>query len=200
MQQYTDLVVVVVAETFEGLGLGTRIALLKFSSNSTVCGIHVPRTVKPLLMAFAYGLTTPIGQAIGLALLLSPGTTYDPASRSALILVGTMNALSAGLLLWASLVELLAAGTYPPPPPLLLPAPFIPRARLHAHNLTTTLVLCLVRSCRLLRRRAHDRHHGQRPRMAHRGVHMRSPGCHGDGYCRSMGVVGPPVPCSSIPQ
>lgn len=62
-------------------------------------------------MAFAYGLTTPIGQAIGLALLFSPGTSYDPASRSALILVGTMNALSAGLLLWASLVELLAAGT-----------------------------------------------------------------------------------------
>ena len=102
-------------ETFEGLGLGTRIALLKFS-RSNVCGVPVPRTAKPLLMAFAYGITTPIGQAIGLALLFSPGTSYDPASRSALILVGTMNGLSAGLLLWASLVELLAAGTHPPYP------------------------------------------------------------------------------------
>ena len=70
-------------------------------------------------MAFAYGLTTPIGQAIGLALLFSPGTSYDPASRGALILVGTMNALSAGLLLWASLVELLAAGTSTSRPPLV---------------------------------------------------------------------------------
>ena len=82
-------------------------------------------------MAFAYGLTTPIGQAIGLALLFSPGTSYDPASRGALILVGTMNALSAGLLLWASLVELLAAGTSTSRPPSPQPSPhaFGPRWR-----------------------------------------------------------------------
>lgn len=60
-------------------------------------------------MGCLYGITTPLGQAIGLALLYSPGTSYDPGSSTALILVGVMNAISAGLLLWASLVELLAA-------------------------------------------------------------------------------------------
>lgn len=60
-------------------------------------------------MGSLYGLTTPLGQAIGLILLYSPGTSYDPGSATALVLVGVMNAISAGLLLWASLVELLAA-------------------------------------------------------------------------------------------
>jgi solute carrier family 39 (zinc transporter), member 1/2/3 len=60
-------------------------------------------------MGCLYGITTPLGQAIGLILLYSPGTSYDPGSSTALVLVGVMNAISAGLLLWASLVELLAA-------------------------------------------------------------------------------------------
>ena len=123
-------------------------------------------------MAFAYGLTTPIGQAIGLALLFSPGTSYDPASRSALILVGTMNALSAGLLLWASLVELLAAGTT--------------SARL---SIDAQARLIIVLPYRLLRRRKNDRHHGSRPCVEARGVRMRTSRRCGDGNCRSMGLT-----------
>src|SRR5258706_679175 len=160
-----------IIETFEGLGLGTRIACLKFSGETIICGIRIPRAVKPMLMAFAYGLTTPIGQAIGLALLFSPGTSYDPASRSALILVGTMNALSAGLLLWASLVELLAAGTL--------------SQRL---SINAQARLIIVLSYRLLRRRKNDRHHGSRPCMEDRGVRSRGSRCCGDGNCRSMGL------------
>lgn len=47
---------------------------------------------------------TPLGQAIGLA----THTLYDPNSEVGLIMVGVMNAISSGLLLFASLVELLA--------------------------------------------------------------------------------------------
>lgn len=47
---------------------------------------------------------TPIGQAIGLA----THTLYSPNSEVGLIVVGVMNAISAGLLVFASLVELLS--------------------------------------------------------------------------------------------
>ena len=55
-------------------------------------------------MALAYGTTTPIGQAIGLGV----HGLYDPQGQVGLLMVGTMNAISSGLLLFAGLVELLA--------------------------------------------------------------------------------------------
>lgn len=48
--------------------------------------------------------STPIGQAIG----LGTHTLYNPNSETGLIVVGVMNAISAGLLIFASLVELLS--------------------------------------------------------------------------------------------
>lgn len=51
-----------------------------------------------------YGVTTPIGQAIGLAV----HRLYDPASEFGLLTVGIVNAISSGLLLYAGLVQLLA--------------------------------------------------------------------------------------------
>ncbi|KAK6336451.1 hypothetical protein TWF696_002004 [Orbilia brochopaga] len=82
-------------QTFEGLALGARISAIT---------IFPPGSMKPWLMALAYGTTTPIGQAIGLA----THTLYDPASEVGLLMVGVMNAISSGLLLFAGLVELLA--------------------------------------------------------------------------------------------
>ena len=55
-------------------------------------------------MALAYGTTTPLGQAIGLLV----HNLYDPQSQMGLLMVGVMNAISSGLLLFAGLVELLA--------------------------------------------------------------------------------------------
>ncbi|KAL2004108.1 hypothetical protein VTN02DRAFT_328 [Thermoascus thermophilus] len=94
----SDFVVLLIAitfhQTFEGLALGSRIASLKWS----------PSALQPWMMALAYGSTTPIGQAIGLA----THTMYAPDSETGLLLVGTMNAISAGLLIFASLVELMS--------------------------------------------------------------------------------------------
>ncbi|KAK4116082.1 Zinc/iron permease [Canariomyces notabilis] len=81
-------------QSFEGLALGTRIAALHFPRSS-------PR---PWLMVLAFGATTPIGQAIGLFV----HRFYDPMSQTGLLMVGFMNAISSGLLLFAGLVQLLA--------------------------------------------------------------------------------------------
>lgn len=89
------LVAISFHQTFEGLALGSRIAAI------TSFG---PKSPKPWLMALAYGTTTPIGQAIGLAV----HNLYDPESETGLLMVGMMNAISSGLLLFAGLVELLA--------------------------------------------------------------------------------------------
>jgi zinc transporter ZupT len=97
----TSFIVLLVAisfhQTFEGFALGSRIA-------SLIPSLFPPSSYKPWLMAFAYGTTTPIGQALGLVL----HNLYDPASATGLLMVGFTNAISSGLLLFAGLVELLA--------------------------------------------------------------------------------------------
>ncbi|OHF02507.1 ZIP Zinc transporter [Colletotrichum orchidophilum] len=88
------LIAIAFHQTFEGLALGSRIANIDWPRGS----------LQPWMMALAYGCTTPIGQAIGLA----THRLYSPNSEFGLILVGTMNALSSGLLVFAALIELLA--------------------------------------------------------------------------------------------
>ncbi|KAG8163232.1 hypothetical protein KVR01_006529 [Diaporthe batatas] len=122
------LVAIAFHQTFEGLALGSRIAGLHLPKSS-------PR---PWLMVLAYGTTTPIGQAIGLivhnfydpmsqtGLLMgqyhllpyeSPSfmfwnvldcSTLGFLGKTNVPLVGFMNAISSGLLLFAGLVQLLA--------------------------------------------------------------------------------------------
>ncbi|KAJ5776565.1 uncharacterized protein N7511_001576 [Penicillium nucicola] len=88
------LIAIVFHQTFEGLALGSRIASLPWSEGQ----------LQPWFMSLAYGCTTPIGQAIGLA----THTLYSPDSEVGLLVVGVMNAISAGLLIFASLVELMS--------------------------------------------------------------------------------------------
>ncbi|KAI1484650.1 Fe2+/Zn2+ regulated transporter [Biscogniauxia mediterranea] len=88
------LIAIAFHQTFEGLALGSRIAAVQFPRSS----------IRPWLMVLAYGITTPIGQAIGLGV----HTLYDPKSQTGLLMVGFMNAISSGLLLFAGLVQLLA--------------------------------------------------------------------------------------------
>ncbi|KAL2870392.1 putative ZIP Zinc transporter [Aspergillus lucknowensis] len=89
----TLLVVIVFHQFFEGLALGARIALL-------------PGRVFPskALMACAFALITPIGMAIGLGVL----HTFNGNERETLIALGTLDALSAGILVWVGLVDMWA--------------------------------------------------------------------------------------------
>lgn len=93
-EQVILLIAIAFHQTFEGLALGSRIAAVGWN----------PEAVQPWLMALAYGCTTPLGQAIGIA----TRGLYDPDSETGLVVVGTFNAFSAGLLAYTSLVDLLS--------------------------------------------------------------------------------------------
>ena len=86
--------VLVFHQSFEGLGIGARMSAIPF-------GKH---TLLPWILCAAYGLTTPVSIAIGLAVR----TTYTPESKVSLIIQGVLNAVSAGILIYTGLVELLA--------------------------------------------------------------------------------------------
>ncbi|KAJ7114145.1 ZIP-like iron-zinc transporter [Mycena crocata] len=85
-------VVLVFHQTFEGLGLGSRLAFIKLP----------PRyNYVPIIAAIIYGLSTPVGIAVGLGIR----STYNPGSTTASIVSGTLDSLSAGILIYTGLVE-----------------------------------------------------------------------------------------------
>ncbi|KAJ5514476.1 hypothetical protein N7463_004028 [Penicillium fimorum] len=89
----TLLVVIVFHQFFEGLALGARIATLQG-----------PIFPSKAFMAMAFALITPIGMTIGLGVL----HTFNGNSRSTLIALGTLDALSAGILVWVGVVDMWA--------------------------------------------------------------------------------------------
>lgn len=91
----TLYVVLVFHQTFEGLGLGSRLAVTPWPKN---------RLWTPYIFGLAYGLSTPISIAIGLGLRM----TYAPGSQTALIVNGVFDSISAGILIYTGLVELMA--------------------------------------------------------------------------------------------
>ncbi|KIY45790.1 ZIP-like iron-zinc transporter [Fistulina hepatica ATCC 64428] len=106
-------VVLVFHQTFEGLGLGSRLAFLPIPIESDGKDLeshshsHKHRRLLhyfPHIAAVAYGLTTPIGIAVGLGVR----TTYAPGGPTASVVSGIMDSLSAGVLIYTGLVELLA--------------------------------------------------------------------------------------------
>ena len=86
-------------ETFEGMGLGTRLAFMKLPANYAW-----------VLYAGAalYGLTTPLGIAVGLGVR----TLYNPDSTTASIVSGTLDSLSSGILVYTGLVEVRSCYNY----------------------------------------------------------------------------------------
>ncbi|CAL5010988.1 unnamed protein product [Urochloa decumbens] len=78
---------------FEGIGLGGCIVQAKFKARATV------------IMATFFSLTAPIGIALGIAITSS----YSKHSATALVVEGVFNAAAAGILIYMSLVDLLAA-------------------------------------------------------------------------------------------
>ncbi|KAJ5622791.1 hypothetical protein N7490_011396 [Penicillium lividum] len=86
--------VLVFHQSLEGLGIGARMSAIPFGNHTWL----------PWILCAAYGLTTPISIAIGLGVR----TSYNPGSKDSLILQGVLNAVSAGILIYTGLVELLA--------------------------------------------------------------------------------------------
>lgn len=87
--------VLVFHQSFEGLGIGTRLSSIEFPER---------KRWWPYALCVAYGLTTPICVAIGLGVR----NTYDGSSYTVSVVSGVLDAISAGVLLYTGLVELLA--------------------------------------------------------------------------------------------
>ena len=91
----TLYVVLVFHQIFEGLGLGARLATVPWPHS---------KHLTPYMMATAYGLSTPTAIAIGLGFRES----YPAEGATTLVVNGVFDALSAGILLYTGLVELMA--------------------------------------------------------------------------------------------
>jgi zinc transporter 1/2/3 len=91
----TLYIVLVFHQTFEGLGLGSRLATVPWPKS---------KYWTPYILGFAYGLSTPIAIAVGLGIRNS----YPPGSSTTLIVNGVFDSISAGILIYTGLVELMA--------------------------------------------------------------------------------------------
>ncbi|KAH9229946.1 hypothetical protein K456DRAFT_1844259 [Colletotrichum gloeosporioides 23] len=121
----TLFVVILFHQMFEGIALGTRIAQLGTASpvekNDRPAAVEVEQTssapdslnslkaptfslVKKLILATPFALVTPIGMAIGIGVLQQ----FNGNDRNTIIAIGTLDALSAGILVWVGVVEMWA--------------------------------------------------------------------------------------------
>lgn len=78
---------------FEGFALGGCISQAQF------------RTLRVTLMAMFFAITTPLGVAVGLLL----SSFYNPNSPRAMVVEGIFDSISAGILVYMALVDLIAA-------------------------------------------------------------------------------------------
>ncbi|KAM0425439.1 hypothetical protein ACHAPT_009228 [Fusarium lateritium] len=117
----TLCIVIIFHQLFEGIALGTRIAAAGYGQ-TPLAHIHshghshsptpaVDRTgtstvslAKKLMLAAGFALVTPIGMAIGIGVL----NVFNGNDPKTLIALGTLDALSAGILVWVGLVEMWA--------------------------------------------------------------------------------------------
>jgi len=91
----TLYIVLVFHQTFEGLGLGARLAEVPWPKS---------KRWTPYLLGLGYGLSTPIAIAIGLGVRES----FSPEGRTNLLVNGIFDSISAGILIYTGLVELMA--------------------------------------------------------------------------------------------
>ena len=94
-------VAIVFHQQFEGLGLGARLAFLPAVDRAHKHYWFLSRL--PILGAFLYSAVTPFGMAIGLGARFS----ISIASAESSIVAGVLDAISAGILIYTALVELL---------------------------------------------------------------------------------------------
>ncbi|KAJ5239457.1 Zinc/iron permease fungal/plant [Penicillium chermesinum] len=91
----TLYIVLVFHQTFEGLGLGARLATMPWPKS---------KRLTPYFLGLGFGVSTPIAIAIGLGVRQS----YPPEGRTTLIVNGVFDSISAGILIYTALVELMA--------------------------------------------------------------------------------------------
>ncbi|KAJ7064865.1 ZIP-like iron-zinc transporter [Mycena amicta] len=93
-------VVLVTHQVFEGLGIGSRLASVSLPSRYSYLRF---------LGAVLFGLSTPLGLAAGLAAtVFSPAFTVDGLHNAEILIVsGVLDSLSAGILMYTALVELI---------------------------------------------------------------------------------------------
>lgn len=130
----TLFIVILFHQMFEGIALGSRIADIRQPEPSTTTTNEPPlpsanpkaevgssgnssssvvrsssssnglSLSKKLLMAAVFGITTPLGMAIGIGVL----QRFNGQNPGTLIAIGTLDAVSAGVLLWVGIVEMWA--------------------------------------------------------------------------------------------
>ncbi|TEY31804.1 hypothetical protein BOTCAL_0776g00030 [Botryotinia calthae] len=89
----TLFIVIVFHQMFEGLALGARIAVID--------GLH---TTKYIILPMAFTLVTPTGMAIGIGVI----NRFNGNDPSTIIALGTLDAISAGILTWIGFVNMWA--------------------------------------------------------------------------------------------
>ncbi|KAJ1949779.1 hypothetical protein FBU59_000993 [Linderina macrospora] len=92
---HTLLIAIAFHQFCEGLALGSRLAQIKYARHSFI---------RAFVSAALFMLITPIGMCIGIGVRYS----YAPNSPSSLITMGVLDCLSAGILIYSGLVNLLA--------------------------------------------------------------------------------------------
>lgn len=101
----TLFIVILFHQMFEGLALGARIAALDpSSSSSSESSVSAWRKTKNWAMPLTFAVITPIGMAIGIGVLHE----FNGNNPSTIIALGTLDALSAGILIWVGLVSMWA--------------------------------------------------------------------------------------------
>jgi len=89
----TLLIALTMHQFFEGLGLGYRIAEIKYESK-----------LPAVFNSLAYAVTTPLGVCIGIAVHITSTST----TASSIIFKGVVDSLAAGVMIYAALVTLIA--------------------------------------------------------------------------------------------
>ncbi|KAI0973648.1 hypothetical protein F4678DRAFT_486826 [Xylaria arbuscula] len=108
-------VAIVFHQVFEGIALGSRIATagctitdsekMMQDVGSDGANWKPLSMARKLAMAAAFAFVTPVGMAIGIGVLHS----FNDNDPTTVIAIGTLNALSAGILLWVGMIEMWAA-------------------------------------------------------------------------------------------
>ncbi|KAH6636142.1 hypothetical protein F5144DRAFT_488146 [Chaetomium tenue] len=122
----TLAIVIVFHQAFEGIALGTRIAALGSPDRSLttfghgyhhsyepeVNGVALAKdttsskvsTARKLLLASGFAFVTPVGMAVGICLL----KVFNGNDPSTIVVIGSIDAFSAGILVWVGIVEMWA--------------------------------------------------------------------------------------------